>query len=533
MKKEMRKQDLLYQVTIPNVDPLLDKKIKELIAQAIKTAVSEEAEVEYDPNNMTMMTDLYELTMGQVNFSNNEQDKIECYDLFFRTEPVDAGYGIMAGLEEIIDYIKHLHFTDEDIDYLRSLGKFSEGYLDYLRHLQFTGDLYAVPDGTPVFRNEPLITVIAPAIECKILETTLLSIINGAVSYATAASNITNTAEDKPVMEFGARRSFGPNAAMTASKYAVMGGCAGTSNVKSAKEEDTTAMGTQAHCAIMEASSEEEAFRAYAKAFPDKPLLLVDTYNTIEGIKKAIKVCKELNIKLGGVRIDSGDLAKLSKEARKMLDEAGYPDAKICISNGLNAPTIESIKQQKTPFNLIGSGDNITSYPKRVGPVYKLSGIMEDGKMSPRLKISGDRGKTTNPGQKTTYRFFDKETGQALGDVIALSDENIPDTSYTFVDEFDKTNRRTITNYTVRPLQKQIFRKGELVYSDPTLSEKKAYCTKEKLTLSEEVRRPVQPQLYSVHLSDNLRELKEKLIAEGRGYEEDKKVYVKRKNETV
>lgn len=526
----MKKQDLIYQVTIPNVNPLLDKKIKELIAQAIKTAVSEEAKVEYDPHNMTMMSDFYEFTMGQVNFANGEENKVRIFDAFFRTEPVDAGYGIMAGLDQIIDYIKHLHFTDEDIDYLRSLGKFSEEYLDYLRYFQFSGDLYAVPDGTPVFRNEPLVTVIAPTIECKLIETAILAIISGSVSYATSASNITNAAGEVPVMEFGARRAFGLQAAMEASKCAVMGGCAGTSNTKSSKETGSKAMGTQAHSEIMEAESEEEAFREYAKAFPDKPLFLVDTYNTLEGVKKAIKVCKELNIELGGIRIDSGDLAKLSKDARKILDEAGFPKAIICLSNSITAPTIESLKQQKTPFNSLGCGENITAYQKRVGPVYKLSGVKEGDEISPRIKVSNDRGKTTNPGYKTTYRFFDKETGLALGDVIALSTESIPEDSFTFVDELDKTNRRTITNYTVRPLQKEIFRKGDLVYEDPSLAEKKEYCTTEKLTLPEEVRRPVKPQLYDVHLSDELRELKERLIAESR---EPNKVLFKRKNETV
>ena len=314
-----------FEVKIPNMDPMMDKKIKEAIAKAIRENVSPDAEVEYDPHNMTMMTDFYEMTMGQVNHMNNEENVIEFFDEFFRKEPLNAGYGIVAGLDQIIDYIEHLHFTDEDIDYLRSLGKFSEEYLDYLRHFEFTGDLYAIPDGTAVFRNEPILTVVAPAIECKIMETALLAITNGHVAYATAARKIVNSADGVPVMEFGARRAYGPQAAIDASKTAVMVGCAGTSNVKAAKDYGLIPMGTMAHSAVMEANNEHEAFLKYAKAFPDKPLFLADTYDTLRsGTPNAVKVCKELGIELGGIRIDSGDLAYLSKEWKKIFQTQKY-----------------------------------------------------------------------------------------------------------------------------------------------------------------------------------------------------------------
>ncbi len=268
--------------------------------------------------NKTMVIDFYEFTMAQTYFDKKEQNKKVYFDIFFRKEPVNAGYGIAAGLDEIIDYIEHLHFTDEDIEYLRSLGKFTDEYLDYLRHFEFTGDLYAIPDGTAVFRNEPILTVVAPAIECKIMETALLSITNGHIAYATSARKIVNSADGTPVMEFGARRAYGPQAAIDASKTAVMVGCAGTSNVKAAKDYGLTPMGTMAHSAVMEAESEYEAFEKYAKAFPNKPLFLADTYDTLKsGTPNAVKVCKEQGIELGGIRIDSGDLAYLSKEAKK------------------------------------------------------------------------------------------------------------------------------------------------------------------------------------------------------------------------
>lgn len=501
-----------FEVKIPNMDPMMDRKIKEAIAKAIKENISPDATVEYDSHNMTMMTDFYEMTMGQVNHMNGEENVIEFFDEFFRKEPLNAGYGIAAGLDQIIDYIEHLHFTDEDIEYLRGLGKFSEEYLDYLRHFEFTGDLYAITDGTAVFRNEPILTVVAPAIECKIMETALLAITNGHVAYATSARKIVNSADGVPVMEFGARRAYGPQAAIDASKTAVMVGCAGTSNVKAAKDYGLTPMGTMAHSAVMEANDEHEAFEKYAKAFPNKPLFLADTYDTIKsGTPNAVKVCKELGIELGGIRIDSGDLAYLSKEAKKIMAK-DFPNAKICLSNGLTAETIESLRRQGAVMDSLGVGDNISSPDKRVGAVYKNSAVIKDGKVDPRIKVSGDTIKTTNPGFKKIYRFYDNETGYALGDVLALADEVIPTDEFTLVHEQEPWKRKTIRNYTVKEVQTQIYKDGKLIYQEPTLEEKINHCEEEMASLYPEVKRNEKPHEYYVDLTDKLRALKQELI---------------------
>ena len=507
----MKKIEGKYEVVIPNMDPMMDKKIKELIAKVVQENISSEAVVKYDSHNMTMMTDFYEMTMGYVNYLNGEADVIEFYDEFFRNEPLNAGYGIAAGLDKIIDYVEHLHFTDEDIEYLRGLGKFNEEYLDYLRHFEFTGDIYAMVDGTAVFRNEPILTVVAPSIECKIMETALLAITNGHVAYATAARKIVNSADGIPVMEFGARRAYGPEAAIDASKTAVMVGCKGTSNVKAAKDYGLIPMGTMAHSAVMESNSEYEAFSKYADAFPEKPLFLVDTYDTLNGTKNAVKVCKDKGIELGGIRIDSGDLAYLSKEAKKIM-EKDFPDAKVCLSNGLTAETIESLKRQGAVIDSLGVGDNISSPDKRVGAVYKNSGLVENGEIIPKIKISGDTIKTTNPGFKKVYRFYDKNTGYALGDVIALSDEIIPKDKFTLIHETDVWKRKTITNYIVREVQTQIYKNGELVYKEPTIDEKIKYCEEEIKSLYPEVKRNEMPHQYYVDLTDRLRQLKRELI---------------------
>ena len=510
----MKNIEGIYQVKVQNMDPMMDKIIKEKIAKVLEETLNNKVVVEYDPHNMTMMTDFYEMTMGQVNHANGEEKIIEFFDEFFRKEPVNAGYGMVAGLDQIIDYIEHLHFTDEDIEYLRSLGKFSEEYLDYLRHFEFTGDLYAIPDGTVVFRNEPIVTVVAPAIECKIIETALLSITNGHVAYATSARKIVNSADGIPVMEFGARRAYGPQAAIDASKAAVMAGCAGTSNVKAAKDYGLIPMGTMAHSAVMESSSEYEAFKKYAKAFPDKPLFLADTYDTLKsGVPNAIKVCKELGIDLGGVRIDSGDLAYLSKEAERLMTEH-FPNAKVCISNSLTAETIESLRKQGAVMGSLGVGENISSPSPRVGAVYKNSGVIEDGKIIPKIKISGDAIKTTNPGFKKIYRFYDKETGYALGDVIAMADEIIPENEYTLVCENEPWKKKTITNYNVRNLQEKIYENGKLIYQDPSMKEKIAYCTKEIASLYDEIKRNEKPHQYIVDLTVKEAALKQQLTEE-------------------
>ena len=502
----------------------LDKKRKEELLKLLAENGFGDIELKEDESNMSLMTDFYELTMSQVNFDNNEQNDIAYFDGFFRREPLDAGYGLICGTDTMIDYIKNLHFTDSDIEFLRSTNKFNEGYLEYLRNFKFKGDIWAMPDGTPVFRNEPFITVRGNKIETKLIETALLAIYNSQIAYATAARKIVESAngidvvieDDKknliPIMEFGARRAYGCSAAIDASKCAVIVGCAGTSNTKAAKMYGLTEMGTMAHSCVMEARSEYEAFKKYAKSFPNKPLFLVDTYDTLKsGIPTAIQVCKELGIELGGIRIDSGDLAYLSKEAKEMMKKE-FPKAVICLSNGLNAASIQSLKQQGAVIGSIGCGDNIASPDKRVGAVYKICATEEKGKLVPKIKVSEDKIKTTNPGLKKIWRFYDKETGFALGDIIAKHDEIIPKDRYTFVNHEDTLQTKEITNYVVRELQVPIFKEGELVYTDPSLQEKRAYCHKEMGALYPEVKRVEKPHKYIVDLSNDLRELRDELI---------------------
>ena len=472
--------------------------------------------------NKTMMTDLYELTMAQVYFNSNEKDKIAVFDAFFRREPLEAGYGVMAGLDRIIEYIQNLRFTEENIQYLRSLKLFTEEFLEYLANFKFTGDLYAIPDGTPVFRSEPLITVKAPIIEAQIVETALLSFLNASICYTTATKKITEAAGDIAIMEFGARRAFGPDAAVEASKCSIIGGAAGTSNVLAGEKYNIPVMGTMAHSLVTEADSEYEAFLNYAKTYPNNCMLLVDTYDVLKsGVPNAIRVAKEFLIpngyRLKGIRIDSGDLAYLSKESKKMLIDAGLGDAKICLSNGLKPDTIKTLIDQGAIIDSIGLGDNIVAPDNaRVGCVYKNVGVIKEGKVIPKIKLSSDTEKTINPGFKKVYRFYDKATGYALGDVIALQEEKIPEEEYTLIDPVDETNQTQIKNYTVRELQEKIFVEGKLVYEDPMLLAKKAYCNKEMQTLYPEVRRIHKPHKYYVDLSEKLLKLKKELIIQNK-----------------
>lgn len=522
----MRNMDIKYQITIKGVDPMMDKKIKEEIAKLLKENGYTNSNVEYDPNNMTMMTDFYEMTMSQVNYKYKEYEQIDYYDGFFRKEPLNAGYGIVSGLNKLIKYIQEFHFTDEDIDFLRTKGELDEEFLNYLRHLQFTGDIWAMPDGTPIFRTEPFITVKAPRIQCKLIETAILAIYNSNIAYTTAAKKIINASEDIPVMEFGSRRAYGTNAAVDASIDSLIAGCIGTSNVKVAQMTNTKPLGTMAHCQVMEAKNEYEAFDKYAKTFPNNAMMLVDTYNTLNGTKNAVDVCLNNNIDLAGIRIDSGDLAYLSKEAKKIMESA-YPNAKICLSNGLTAETIESLKNQGAVMDSLGVGDNISSPLKRVGAVYKLCATEEKGEVVPKIKVSGDAIKTTNPGYKKIYRFYDKETGYAKGDVIALASEEIDKKSYTLVCDNEPWKKTKLENYEVRELQVPIFINGKLVYNEPTLEEKIAYCKKEVATLYPKVKRTLNPHKYYVDLSDELRKLKQELIEKVQ-VENENKVYQKK-----
>ena len=467
--------------------------------------------------NYTMMTDLYELTMGQAYLKQHKEDKIAVFDIFFRKNPFDKGYGVMGGLHEVIEFIKNAHFSEEDIDYLRSLNIFDDDLLDYLRNFKFHGDIYAVPDGTPIFANEPILTVKAPLIEAHIVETILLSYLNAGILYLTAAKRVTEAAGDISVREFGARRALGPAAAVMASMYSYIGGCDATSNVLAGEENGIPEFGTISHAFITSFEDEYDAFIAWVDIYPENSFLLVDTYDVLgSGVPNAIKTAKYLRDKgyeLKGIRIDSGDLAYLSKEAKRMFVEAGFPDVKICLSNGLTERTIRSLKEQGAVIDSIGLGDNIVLPDKaRVGCVYKEVALKKNDEYIARIKASNDEEKAITPGYKKVYRFYDKDTGYALGDVIALHEENIPLDNFTLVDPNNEANFTRIDNYHVRPLQEQIFKDGELVYEEPTIEEKRNYCSEQMETLYPEIKREENPHKYYVDLTEKLLRLKKELL---------------------
>ena len=467
--------------------------------------------------NKTLMTDFYELTMAQTYFDQGKQGEEVYFDIFFRKNPFNGGYTISGGLEETINYIKNFNFNKEEINYLRSLNQFSEKFLNYLETLKFEGDIYSVPDGTVVFPNETVLTVKAPIITAQLLETALLANFNHASLVTTAAKRITNEAGDIPVMEFGARRARGIDSAIEASKYAYIGGCCGTSNTLAGMKYNIPVLGTMAHSLVTESNDEYQAFLNYAKSNKDNCVFLVDTYDTLKsGIPNAIKVANDYlkpnGLKFKGVRIDSGDLAYLSKKTRKLLDEAGYTETGICLSNGLNEYTIRDLKLQGAFINSLGVGDNIAASKERVGGVYKLVATIEDNREIPKIKVSNDSIKTINPGHKKVYRFYDKKEGYALGDLLALSDEVIPNDKYTLIHPLETWKQKELTNYHVRDLLVPIFKDGQLVYQTPNIEETKAYCNNEFNTLYEEIKRIDNPHEYYVDLSDKLRKLKEELI---------------------
>lgn len=467
--------------------------------------------------NKTLMMDFYELTMAQTYFNNGDKDKIGYFDVFFRKNPFDGGYLISSGLDNIIEHIKNFKITEEEINYLKGLNKFSQEFLEYLKKLKFTGDIYAIPDGTVVFPNEPIITVRANMIEAQIIETALLTNFNHGSLVATAAKRITDAAEGIPVMEFGARRARGMESAVEASKYAYVGGCCGTSNVLAGMKYDIPVMGTMAHSLVSAEDSEYEAFLNYAKSNPDNCVFLVDTYDTLNsGIPNAIRVAKEYLVpngyKFKGIRIDSGDLAYLSKRAREMLDEEGFKETTICLSNGLDERTIKSLRMQGAVIDSIGAGDNISASRERVGGVYKLVAVEKDGDVIPKIKVSNDTIKIINPGYKKVYRFYDKETGYALGDVITLSDEIISLDGYTLIKPNEEWKRTTINNYIVRELQVPIVLDGEIVYEELNVKERQEYCHDEFKTIYPEIKRIENPHEYYVDLSEKLLALKKELI---------------------
>ena len=449
--------------------------------------------------NYTLLTDEYEYMMASGYLVNDKEHDEAVFDVFFRKVPSDGGYAIMAGIDKIIPYIQNMQFGERELDYFRKRG-YSQEFINYLKNFKFSGDIYAIPDGTPVFPNEPLVTIKAPLIEAQIVETAILSIINGAMEHATGARRIVEAAGNIPVMEFGARRADGSEAAIDASIYGIMAGCVGTSNVLAANMLNLSAMGTLAHSFIESYESELDAFISYAKAHPENCLLLVDTIDTLRsGVPNAIKTfeyMKEHGIDTShiGIRIDSGDLAYLSKEARKMLDAAGYNNAKICLSNGLNDKTIESLINQGAKFDSLGVGDNISKPEGRMGCVYKEVAI--NGR--PTIKLSNDAIKIVNPDFKKLYRAYDKNSGYALADIMTRQGEDINKDELLIVSPTDSLKRSTISNFELVKLQKPIFIKGELVYDDPEIMKKRDYCNKQMATLYPEVKRIEKPHGYFV-----------------------------------
>ena len=468
--------------------------------------------------NLELLADFYEFTMSNGYFVKNNND-IAYFDIFFRKVPDKGGYAIVCGLEQVIDFIQNLKFDEEDISYLRNQGIFSEEYLEYLKNFKFTGDIWAIPEGTVVFPNEPLLTVKAPIVEAQLLETMLLTIINHQSLIATKTSRIVRAAKGIPVMEFGARRAHGTSAAIYGARAAIIGGACGTSCTLTAQKFNVPTSGTMAHSWIQSFENEYEAFKAYAEIYPNGCTFLIDTYNTLDsGLPNAIKVFNEVlkpkGIRPAAVRIDSGDLAYLSKKVRKILDDSGYPDCKICVTNSLDEYLITSLLEQKAKVDSFGVGENlITSKSDPVfGGVYKLAALEKDGKIIPKIKISENTDKITNPSFKKVCRFYSKDTNFALADVIMLKDEKIKEDDYEIFDEHNTWKRKKLVNYYVKELQEKIFENGKLIYKLPSLSEIALYSKKDLGTIWEEVKRLNNPQKYYVDLSRNLYDLKNNML---------------------
>lgn len=472
--------------------------------------------------NLTLLTDFYELTMMQGYFHENINETV-VFDAFYRENPCGNGFAIACGLDQVIDYVKNLHFSYDDIEYLRGLNVFDEDFLDYLHSFHFTGSIYAIPEGTVVFPMEPLVKVIAPAMQAQLVETAILNIINHQSLIATKAARVCYAAKGDSVMEFGLRRAQGPDAGTYGARAAVIAGCSGTSNVLAAQMFDIPALGTHAHSWIMSFDDELTAFRSYARLFPQNVTLLVDTYDTLRsGVPHAIQVFTELKEagKLParyGIRLDSGDLAYLSKKAKKMLTDAGFPDAGICASSDLDENLINSLKDQGACINSWGVGTNLITSKDcpAFGGVYKLAAVKRGDKFLPKIKLSENPIKITNPGNKTVWRIYDKETGKIRADLIAMAhekyDENAPLMIFDPVDTWKKTYLQPGT-YTLREILVPVFLDGKCVYESPSVKEIKAYCAKEQETLWEESRRLVNPHKVHVDLSNELYQVKHALL---------------------
>ncbi len=477
-----------------------------------------------DRQNLTLLTDLYELTMMQGYFKNKDQNETVIFDAFYRNNPCDGGFAIAAGLEQLIQYIKGLHFEEEDIAYLASLGIFDEDFLEYLKSFRFTGDIYAIPEGTVVFPREPLVKVIAPIMQAQLVETAVLNIVNHQSLIATKAARVCYAAQGDGIMEFGLRRAQGPDAGTYGARAAVIGGCVGTSNVLCGQLFDVPVKGTHAHSWIMSFPDEYTAFKTYADMYPSACILLVDTYDTLKsGVPNAIRVFKEMReagvpLTFYGIRLDSGDLAYLSKKARKMLDEAGFPDAVISASNDLDEFLIQSLKDQGAKITSWGVGTHLITSKDcpSFGGVYKLAAIMgKDGKFIPKIKLSENSEKVTNPGNKTVYRVYEKESGKIKADLICLVDEVFAEKDPLLL--FDpmepwKKTKLAPGSYQMRDLMVQVFREGECCYTSPKVMDIREYCKKEQETLWDETRRLVNPHKVYVDLSSRLYDIKIQLL---------------------
>ena len=474
--------------------------------------------------NLTLLTDLYELTMMQGYFENEDVNQTVIFDMFYRNNPEGNGYAICAGLEQLIDYVKNLHFTEDEIDYLKSLGIFKPAFLAYLRDFRFTGDIYAIPEGTVIFPREPLVKVIAPIMQAQLIETALLNIINHQSLIATKTARIVRAAQGDGVMEFGCRRAQGPDAAIYGARAAIIAGCVGTSNVLCGQMFHVPVSGTHAHSWIMSFPDELSAFRAYAKLYPDACILLIDTYDTLDsGLPHAIQVFKELreqgiHPKRYGIRMDSGDLAYLSKKVKAALDAEGFTDAIISASNDLDEGLIGSLKAQGATINSWGVGTNLITSKDcpAFGGVYKLAAIWNEPeqRFEPKIKISENAEKITNPGDKKIYRIYDLE-GMIIADLIALADEEFSSKDPLLLFDPIETWKKTLLpggSYSMRELLVPVFRKGECVYESPTVMEIQKRCKEELNTLWEESKRFEYPHQTYVDLSRKLWNLKNSLL---------------------
>ena len=476
--------------------------------------------------NLTLLTDLYELTMMQ-GYYENPSDQIVVFDAFYRKNPCGGAYAVCAGLEQVIEYVRDLHFSPDDIDYLRSLHIFNDDFLEYLRGFHFTGDIYAIPEGTVVFPREPLLKVVAPIMEAQLVETAILNMINHQSLIATKASRVVYAAKGDGIMEFGLRRAQGPDAGIYGARAAMIGGCIGTSNVLTGQMFDVPVKGTHAHSWIMSFPDEYTAFKTYAKMYPEACILLVDTYDVLEsGVPNAIRVFKEMRaeglpMKGYGIRIDSGDLAYLSKKAYQMLEAEGFGDAIISASSDLDEYLIDSLKTQDAKINSWGVGTNlITSKDNPAfGGVYKLAAVKDSGSstFTPKIKLSENTEKVTNPGNKTVYRIYSKSTGKIKADLICMADEVFdPEETMIIFDPIDTWKKTKVLGgtYELRELLIPVIREGKRVYTSPEVMELREYCQKEQNTLWDESRRLVNPQKVYVDLSQKLYDIKKNLLEE-------------------